>query len=31
MMMQSLCGNCMTEDVTEIPRCFSSSIQSEVA
>ena len=24
-------GNCITELVTEIPRCFSSSIQSEVA
>ena len=23
--------NCMTEEVTEIPRCFSISIQSEVA
>ncbi len=24
-------GNCITEEVMEIPRCFSSAIQSEVA
>src|SRR5688572_9467845 len=24
-------GNCITEDVMEIPRCFSSAIQSDVA
>jgi hypothetical protein len=29
--MQSRYGNCITELVTEMPRCFSSSIQSEVA
>src|SRR5512140_2765874 len=29
--MQSSYGNCMTELVTEIPRSFSSAIQSEVA
>ena len=23
--------NCMTDDVTEIPRCFSISIQSDTA
>src|SRR5215475_14100201 len=28
--MQSRYGNCITDDVTEIPRCFSSSIQSDV-
>src|SRR5512139_886658 len=29
--MQSLNGNCMTLEVTEMPRCCSSRIQSEVA
>ncbi len=29
--MRSRNGNCITEDVMEIPRCFSSAIQSEVA
>src|SRR3990167_4684842 len=29
--MHSRYGNCMTDEVTEMPRCFSSSIQSEVA
>src|ERR1700678_2012373 len=29
--MQSSKGNCMTEEVTEIPRCCSRRIQSEVA
>ena len=24
-------GNCITEEVMEMPRCFSSAIQSEVA
>src|SRR3954465_3777860 len=30
-MMFSRNGNCITEDVMEMPRCFSSAIQSEVA
>src|SRR5690606_20465087 len=29
--MQPACSNCITELATEIPRCFSTSIQSEVA
>src|ERR1700735_3239844 len=29
--MQSSKGNCMTEEVTEMPRCCSRRIQSEVA
>jgi hypothetical protein len=29
--MHSRYGNCITDEVTEMPRCFSSSIQSEVA
>src|SRR3984957_14491023 len=29
--MQSRNGNCMTDEVTEIPRCCSRRIQSEVA
>src|SRR5580700_1442981 len=29
--MQSLYGNCITEEVTEIPRCCSRRIQSDVA
>jgi len=29
--MRSAYGNCMTELVTEMPRSFSSAIQSEVA
>src|SRR5689334_11819290 len=29
--MQPLNGNCITEEVTEMPRCCSSRIQSEVA
>ena len=29
--MHSAYGNCMTELVTEMPRSFSSAIQSEVA
>ncbi len=29
--MQSRYGNCITEEVMEIPRCCSSRIQSEVA
>src|ERR1700742_4063533 len=29
--MQSLNGNCITDEVTEMPRCCSSAIQSEVA
>jgi hypothetical protein len=31
LMQKPLCWNCSTEDVTEMPRCFSISIQSEVA
>ena len=27
---QSLYSNCSTVELTEIPRCFSNSIQSEV-
>lgn len=30
-MMWSRNSNCITEDATEMPRCFSISIQSEVA
>src|SRR3954468_4331519 len=30
-MIWSRNGNCITEDVMEMPRCFSSAIQSEVA
>ena len=30
-MQKPLCWNCMTEEVTEMPRCFSISIQSLVA
>src|SRR4051812_20985096 len=30
-MMRSRNGNCITEEVMEMPRCFSSAIQSEVA
>src|SRR6266404_8449421 len=29
--MQSRYGNCMTDEVTEIPRCCSRRIQSDVA
>ena len=29
--MQSRYGNCITEEVTEMPRCCSRRIQSEVA
>ena len=29
-MQKPLCWNCITDDVTEMPRCFSISIQSEV-
>ena len=29
--MHSRYGNCITDEVTEMPRCFSSSIQSDVA
>ncbi len=31
LMICSRNGNCITEEVMEIPRCFSSAIQSEVA
>src|SRR5476649_1822650 len=30
-MTWSRCSNCITEEATEMPRCFSISIQSEVA
>src|SRR5678809_1426018 len=30
-MMRSRNGNCITEEVMEMPRCFSSAIQSDVA
>ena len=30
-MMQSSKGNCITDEVTEMPRCCSKAIQSEVA
>ena len=29
--MRSRNGNCITDEVMEMPRCFSSAIQSEVA
>ena len=31
MMQKPPCWNCMTDEVTEIPRCFSISIQSDTA
>ena len=30
-MQKPLWRNCITDEVTEMPRCFSISIQSEVA